>query len=154
MKLANIFGVIGVFFMLALSGQAVCAENMYATGSSSTVSDTFAPNDKALLNQAFIDAANRYLTRYNPKLVEQKDNSVKMFVVYRYDMDLEFSHKDNTYTITASTADHSSGRRADKLCKKLTVNINKRLRRNLAKVTTQNNDADDDDDEPSPDGKK
>lgn len=63
-----------------------------------------------MLAPAFINAVNRYLQRYEPRLLDRQDESVKMLVDYDFDYGIELRVKDQEYEITVTLEEKTSRR--------------------------------------------
>jgi hypothetical protein len=66
-------------------------------------------NEEKLVEISFINAVNRWLRRYSPRMITQNDNYTKMQAKYDYLYDIELFVKDATYEIVVTFA--QAGRR-------------------------------------------
>jgi hypothetical protein len=63
------------------------------------------PDEKALLGPAFINAVNRWLGRYEPRLVERIADSVKMQAKYDYLYDIHLVVNAEDYEVRVTLAE-------------------------------------------------
>jgi lysophospholipase L1-like esterase len=82
--------------------------NMYENITSKSIG-IYYENEKYLLETGFINAVNRWLRRYSPKMITQSDNYVKMQAKYDYFYDIELFIKNDIYEIVVTFA--QAGRR-------------------------------------------
>jgi hypothetical protein len=76
---------------------------------SSTSIGIYYDDERPLLEISFVNAVNRWLRRYSPRMIIQDDDHVKMQVKYAYLYDIELFVKTNSYEIIVTFA--QSGRR-------------------------------------------
>lgn len=86
---------------------AVWAANAFANESkiSSLAIGAYRPGEAEQLSPAFINAVNRYLHRYEPRLIERNDTYVKMMVDYDYDYAVELRVREKDYEVTVTLAE-------------------------------------------------
>jgi hypothetical protein len=66
---------------------------------SSTSIGIYYDDERPLLEVSFVNAVNRWLRRYSPRMITQNEGYVKMQVKYDYLYDIELFIKDNSYEI-------------------------------------------------------
>lgn len=126
-KMSCIFGLI---ILISFCG---CA-TIQSEPVSSSVPGIFNENEKALLRPAFINSVNRYLRRYNPQVITQNDDYVKMTAKYDYLLNIELFVRDGEYEITVTTAqERFNARTARKNCDHIAINVDKALTDYLGK---------------------
>jgi hypothetical protein len=105
----NSFGL-GILILFSISLLNSCAgSNASQAGNrndhqavSSTSIGIYHDDERILLEASFVNAVNRWLHRYSPRMIIQGDAYVKMQVKYDYLYDLELFIKDNRYEIVVT----------------------------------------------------
>jgi len=97
-------------------------KNQFTRAVSANAGGVYEENGKVMLKPAFINAVNSYLRRYNPKLVFQNDEYVKMTAKYGYQLNLELVIRENTYEIIVSSQKRKN--KAQNICAKIATGTN------------------------------
>lgn len=96
----------------------------------------YAPGDEALLVPAFVDAVNRYLRRYEPRLVAKEAGQARMQALYDYRYDIDFTAADGSYQITVTLAQKVFRKaKAQKIAAHLVGGIERQMDKNLLQRT-------------------
>lgn len=86
------------------------------------------PGQTEALAPAFINAVNRYLQRYEPKLLERGETKVRMTVDYDYDYSIELKVKEREYEIVVTLIEKYGRRsKAQKATAKLAAGVHKTM---------------------------
>ena len=92
------------------------------------------PDENGMLAPAFITAVNRYLSRYEPRLVERSAIYVKMMVDYDFEYAVELRVNDQEYEITVTLAQNTSRlSKAQKQAAKLVTGVHKTMENYLVR---------------------
>ena len=90
------------------------------------------PGEKALLAPAFINAVNRYLARYEPRLLERSAARVKIMVDYDFEYAVELQVNGQDYEITVTLVQKTSRHsKAQKQAAKLVSGVHKTMEKYL-----------------------
>lgn len=92
----------------------------------------YAPGDEALLLPAFVDAVNRYLRRYEPRLVSKGADRARMQVEYDYRYDIGFTFEAGSYQVSATLAEKTRREgKAQKIAAHLVAGIQRQMDKSL-----------------------
>jgi hypothetical protein len=114
-----------------ISGTAGAADKV-----SSSVSGVHRPGEKAYLASTFVNSVNRYLRRYEPRLIEKKADYVKMMADYDFDYAIELKMDAEGYDIVVTLEEKTSKLdKARKQAAHLATGVFTTLERDLASTS-------------------
>jgi hypothetical protein len=113
----------------------VCSFSFGQDIPSSRMTGLYAANERAILVPAFVNGVNDWLRRYEPVLVERRDDYVKMTTKYEYLFNLELFVKNGEYEIVVTIGqERYNQRKAQEISLKLAQGVYRAMLKYVARA--------------------
>jgi hypothetical protein len=122
-------------FLLMITASAFCQN---AEVPSARTQGTFIESEREILVSTYIAGVNRWLKRYNPTVVTQRENYVEMSAKYEYQLKIEFTvnERNREYEIVVTIAQNRyNQRKAQEICNRIASGTQREFTNTLARNT-------------------